>query len=225
VKTLAVLSAVLPFCSSAMAQGVIVYDNSTTDLNRIVAATNGVEYGDEITLDPTTTQRTLESFKFEYFLSGNATGNETLQLFLRANDGPVITEPGPGGTTIAAHSPGTVLYTSPVLTLQSGFQTAEATPPANSVTLTGDFTWSVVFQGLNASDVAGLRLYNPPTIGSSFSDFWLMNNGTWNAYSLGSGIPGNFAARVTAVPEPTTLAYGLLAGLAWFGFRGFKRRA
>jgi len=221
-KSLAVLSALLPFCTSGLAQGVIVYDNTATDLNRIVVANNGTEIGDEVTLDPASTQRSLLDFKFEYFLSGNAAGGETAQLFIRQNNGPVVTE---DNGTIAANAPGTVLYTSPVLSLAPGVNYATATPVPNSVTLTGDFTWSVVFQGINTGEIAGLRIYNPPTKGSSFSDFWQMNNGTWNAYTLADGIPANFAARVTAVPEPTTIAYALLAGLGWIGFLGYKRRS
>src|ERR1041385_1389880 len=196
--SLAVLSVLLPLCTSAFAQETTVYYNSLTDLNRIVVANNGAEIGDEITLDPTTTQRTLADFKFEDFLSGNANGNESAQLFIRMNDGPIVTE---NNGTIAAHAPGTVLYTSPVLSLQPGVNTADAVPIPNTVNLTGDFTWSVVFQGIDSGEIAGLRIYNPPTVGSSFSDFWQMNNGTWNAYTLTDGIPANFAARVTAVPE------------------------
>ena len=50
IKSLAVLSALLPFCTSGLAS--IVYDNSTSDLNRSYAPTvaNGTEFGDEITL-------------------------------------------------------------------------------------------------------------------------------------------------------------------------------
>jgi hypothetical protein len=221
VKCLAVLSALLPLCSSGVAS--IVYDNSTTDLNRTYGA-NGVEFGDEITLAGT--DRVVNDFKFEYFLGASASGNETAQLMLRANDGPLITRTLPDNSTVQIPSPGTILYTSPVLSLQSGFQTADAT--GFSVTVPDTFTWTVTLNGIETGEVAGLRLYNPPTVGSSFADFWQNNNGTWNTYLFDNGAtPANFAARVSAVPvpEPTTIAYALLAGLSWVGFLGYRRRS
>jgi hypothetical protein len=217
-KSLAVLSALLPFCTSGLAS--IVYDNSLTDLNRTYGV-NNTEFGDEITLAGT--DRVVTNFKFEYFLSGNANGNEGLQLVFHANDGPVVTRNLGEGTT-QVQAPGTVLYTSPVLQLQTGFQTAEAFN--FSVEVPDTFTWTVTFQGIDEGEVAGLRVYDPPTVGSSFADFWQRNNGTWNTYIFNDPPgPANFAARVTAVPEPTTMALALLAGLSWVGYLGFKRRS
>jgi hypothetical protein len=217
-----VLSAVVPFCASSFAG--IVYDNSTGDLNRTYAPSpdpNGIEFGDEINLAPG--DRIITNFKFEYFLSGSASGNESAQLILRANDGPLITRTNPDGSTFTVPSPSTVLYTSPVLSLQTGFQTAEA---SGFEALAPDtLTWSVVLQGIDAGEVAGLRIYDPPTVGTSFIDFWQNNGGTWNTYLLPDNVPGNFAARVTAVPEPTTFALALLAGLSWLGYLGYRRRA
>jgi hypothetical protein len=218
-KCLAVSSALLPL--STLGQS-IVYDNSLTDLNRtyIPTSPNGTEFGDEINLAGT--DRVVTNFKFEYFLG--ATANESVQLILHANDGPLITRTNPDNTTFQVASPGTVLYTSPVLSLQTGFQTAEAS--GFSVTVPDTLTWTVTFNGIDSGEIAGLRVYDPPTIGSSFSDFWQKNNGTWNTYLFDNPAgPANFAARVTAVPEPTTLGLGLLAGLSFLGYLGFKRRS
>lgn len=218
VKCLAALSALLPFCTSGLAS--VVYDNSFTDLNQSYG-TNNVEFGDEINLSGT--DRVVTNFKFEYFLGGNASGNETAQLTLHANDGPMITRTI-GTDTFQIASPGSVLYTSPILSLQTGYQTAEAS--AFAVDVPDTLTWTVTFQGLEAGEVAGLRLFNPPTVGTSFADFWQKNGGTWNTQLIDNGVvPANFAARVTAVPEPSTLALGLLAGLSCMGYLGFKRRS
>jgi hypothetical protein len=220
------LSALLPFCTSGLAS--TVYDNSLSDLNRTYIPpgdANGVEFGDEINL--AAGERFISGFKFEYFLSLNASGNETAQLILRANDGPVITRTV-DGATFDVPSPGTILYTSPVLSLGTGFQTAEATG-FTPFEAPNTLTWSVTFQGVDAGEVAGLRIYDPPTIGTSFADFWQRNAGTWNTYLINDPvlgqIPANFAARVTAVPEPTTFALALLAGLSWLGVRSYRRRA
>jgi hypothetical protein len=220
VKSLAVLSTLLPLCTSGLAS--IVYDNSSTDLNRIQPATNNVEFGDEVTLAGT--DRIVNDVKFEYFLSQNANGNEKLQLTLYANDGPAIVRTLPDGSTISVPTPNTVLYTSPILDpLGLSFQTAEVSQ--FEVAVPNSFTWAVTFQGIDAGEVAGLRVFDPPTTGSSFGDFWAKNNGTWNTYLFSDGVAANFGARISAIPEPTTLAYALLAGLSCFGYFGYRRRS
>jgi hypothetical protein len=216
-KSLAVLSALLSLCSSGMAG--IVYDNSLTDLQRSYG-TNNVEFGDEINLAGT--DRLVNNFKFEYFLSGNASGNETVQVKFYINDGPLVSRTLPDSTTITAASPGTLLGTSPVLSLATGFNTAEWSQ--FEVLVPDTFTWTVMFEGVETGEVVGLRAYDPPTVGSSFDDFWQKSNGTWNTYILPDS-KANFAARVSAVPEPTTLAYVLLAGLSGLGYLGYRRRA
>jgi len=221
VKALAVFSALLPVCAFGQQQ-VIVYDNSTTDLNQTYFGGTGVEFGDQIVLGGS--ERTIVDFKFEYFLGGaTPSGNENLQLVIRANDGPTISVPTPGGGTAVVATPGTVLYTSPVLSMQSGFNTAEAS--GFSFNAPNTFTWTVTMTGIDPGEAAGLILRDPPTVGSSFADFWQNNGGTWNTYLLDNGnTPANFAARVSAVPEPTTFASILLAGLAGLGYVGYRRR-
>jgi hypothetical protein len=87
------------------------------------------------------------------------------------------------------------------------------------------FTWTVTFSGIDGAEEAGLQIYDPPTIGSSFKDFWQRTGGDWSLFLIDNGdVPGNFSARITAVPEPTTLAL-IVAGLGALGFRAFKRRS
>ncbi len=226
IKSLAVVSALLPFCTSGLAS--TVYDNSLNDLNRTYIPPgdpNGVEFGDEINL--AAGDRFVTGFQFEYFLSQNASGNETAVLTLRANDGPTISRTVEG-STFDVPTPGTVLYTSPVLTLDKGFQVADASGFAPFLA-PNNFTWTVTFTGIDNGEIAGLRIYDPPTVGTSFADFWQKNNGTWNTYLINDPVLGqvtaNFSARVTAVPEPTTFALAFLAGLSWLGYLGFKRRS
>lgn len=225
-KSLAVVIALISFCATGSAA--IVYDNSTGDLNQTYIPSpepNGIEFGDEINLAPG--DRLVNGFKFEYFLSGSASGNETIQLRIYANDGTEITRTLPDGTTFPVMTPSTVLYTSPVLSLATGFQTAEAS--GFEFLAPNTLTWTVEFQGIDAGEVAGLRIYDPPTIGSSFADFWQRSNGEWNTFLINDAVAGqvtaNFAARVSAVPEPTTLALALIAGLGWVGYLGYKRRS
>src|SRR5205823_14353424 len=168
---------------------------STTDLNRSYFAGNGVEFGDEVFLAGS--DRTITDFRFETFLSSNANGNETGQLILRLNDGAALS---PG-----RNAPGTELYRSASFPLTTGRGTIVAS--GLSVALPGGvdhLTWSVSINGVDAGEQAGLMLYNPPTVGTSFDDFWQNNAGTWNTFLVDGGAsPANFAARMTAVPEPS----------------------
>src|SRR5262249_29628794 len=162
------------------------------DLGKTYSPGNGVEFGDQITLAGT--DRTVTDFKFQYFLGGVASGHTALLRFY-ANDGLPISKPLPVGWAVDAAILGSLLSTNTVLTLGDGFQTAEA--EGFSVTVPNTFTWTVTFNGLTADQTAGLQLYDPPLVGSSFLDFWQNSGGTWNTYLFDNGAtPGNFAARV-----------------------------
>ena len=212
------LPAVLPFAASAAS---IVYDNTavpaTDGSGNQLYYSSSSEFGDEITLDPTSTARTMNSLTFYYFYDGTSPGSATLRLYDNS---------GVGG------APGTLLDTSPVASLpvpatagHQGSLTWDLSGAVPQVTVPNTFTWTIQFSGL--SGTAGLLVYGPPTVGSSFNDFWENTAGTWNTRLINGGAaPGDFAARVTAVPEPGTLALGamgLLAGVASAGYRRLRR--
>lgn len=79
------------------------------------------------------------------------------------------------------------------------------------------------------AEVAGLPLYGQldgtVDVGSSAADFWAKESGEWGSYSLVSGKPANFAARMVAIPEPGVLQLALLAGAGWLGWLIFRRRS
>ncbi|MDB6036978.1 MAG: sorting protein [Verrucomicrobiales bacterium] len=216
-NTAAILAGITSFATVASAG--IVYDNSTTYLGSFTDLGN-VEAGDEINI--TSTARTMTDFSFEYYLSPGSSGNETAQLFIRARDGS-------GGLT-----PGTILYDSgtiPLAGLQTaqGFGTISATGTSVALPANGNLVWTVKFGGIEGTpgavggEHAGLLYYNPPTVGSSFDDYWL-NNGSGFQLVDSSGIVDNFAARVTAVPEPSTIAL-ILAGAGALGAARLRRRS
>lgn len=208
-KTIAVLSASLVFCATSSAS--IVFDNTQNSLNRFFSPGNNVEFGDQIFLQGS--ERRVTDFSFEYFLGETASGNETGQIFFYANDG------GANGT-----EPGSLLYSSEPFALQPGFQTVLA--QALSVTVPNTFTWTVRFSGISFVEEVGLLLFNPPTVGASFDDFWVKVDDAWTTFLIDNGsTPANFNAQVRAVPEPSTYALALIGGVALLGYRRMKRRS
>jgi hypothetical protein len=206
-----VLVASMLFCASAF--GATVFDNtaSTNYLNRSFSPGNGVEFGDQVFLSGS--ERRITDFQFSYFLSANANGNEQVELFFYQNNGA-------GGT-----APGTQLYSSGAFPIDKGFQTVLA--QGLSITVGNTFTWAVRFTGIDLAEQAGLLLFDPPTTGASLDDFWVKDTaGNWTTFTIdGGAVPGNFSARIIAVPEPTTLAFAISMGLMWFGFRAYRRRS
>lgn len=196
---------------SAKAQGTIAYDNSTGYQNSVTARGN-MELGDEINL--TTGPSTLTDFSFEYNYTGTGGATGTLRIY--AKD---------GGSGLA---PGTLLLQSDPFTLQSGFHSASVNNV--SVAVPGTLIWTVDFEGLTGTE-AGLLFYNGVPVGSgpgqSLDDYW-ENHGTVGApdwvIARNDTVIDNFGARVTVVPEPTTVGL-LIGGAAVLGFAVRRRKA
>lgn len=206
IQSIALLSASLLFCNTALAA--VVYDNSANLnlLNRSFSPGASQEFGDQVFLSGA--ERRITDFQFEYYVSPSANGNETAELSFYSNNG------GVSGTT-----PGTRLYSSGEFALDKGFQSVIA--QALSVTVPSTFTWAVRFNGVDLGEQAGLLLANPPSVGTSLDDFWVRNtDGSWSTFLVdGGATPGNFSARITAVPEPGTFLLAMLGGLALLGYR------
>src|SRR6266699_2562149 len=145
----------------------IVYDNSTTSRTNYYPTT--FEAGNQITLAGT--DRTLSQFSFSYFFSGATVSTQTWTLRLYANNG-------------ITNSPSTALYVGDPrpISLANSFNTETINFPlsSNLITLPETFTWTVQFSNLGAGQNAGLLLYGPPNVGSSFNDFWQKDgSGNW----------------------------------------------
>lgn len=226
-KKTAVVAGILMAGASAYAQTTI-YSNQSFTSNPPTASNYGnQELGDQVTFGGT--DRTLTSFSIDYFLGPAATGgttpngNETFQVFLRKMDGPLTV----GGSI---PSPGSVIYDSGVQPLS--YVTDNGTPGYARIEATGlslavpeSITWSVAFNGVESTELAGLLFANPPTVGASSDFFWKKNptTGEWGVFNT-SGVVDNFSATFTAVPEPGTLAL-LALGLGSLGFLGLRRKA
>jgi len=193
----------------------IVYDNSSTDLGQQYFPTpNGLEFGDQVSL--LGTDRVLSQFSFYYFFSGATATTQSVTLRMYANSG--------------TNAPSSPFYTSdpiPVGVGANGFnnQTINFPLSSNLVTLPDSFTWTVQFSSLGAGETGGLLLYGPPSQGSSFNDFWQKDGaGVWSLNQINNGNTlADFAAQISAVPEPGFLALGGLGALLMAGLGRFRK--
>jgi hypothetical protein len=114
----------------------------------------------------------LSQFRCDYW----STEAVTAQLFFYRNDGLPY---GLGGPAM----PGTVLYDSgpfPLPKADQGTASIVAGPGDWSdwgMVLPGSFTWALKFTGLTGTNIAGLVLIGPPTVGKNYGDVWY-NPGT-----------------------------------------------
>ena len=179
----------------------IVYDNSVNPLNKFFASQS--EFGDQVASPAI--GWLMDTFTFEYFASGLA-GTETAKLRFYANDGD-----GVGNFK----APGTLLYTSPDIPLFNGNSPVTVTDlKALNIVIPPSFTWTVSVDGLAAGDTFGLKLYDPPVVGSSYDDIWQLQGANWGLVKV-DGSTSNFGAQLIAVvPEPGTLSLLGLGALA-----------
>jgi len=227
--TTVTVAALLSIVTTSTALADLVYENGTTDSN--IRFNPGLtEVGDEIFL-AAGPERNLTNFTFQYW-GLNFGGSEDARLRIYKNDGAAA----PAGPTILA--PNTLLF-------DSGWFPIVATPrwtliwddelyvdpgaDLNYVPLSGpvpdSFTWSVQFKDLGVGASAGVDLYDPPTVGGNYNEYWDNGGSGWQ-YRGTNTDNINFGARVYAtVPEPTVIGLGLLGGLGVLVLRNrFARR-
>lgn len=180
----------------------LIYDNAATPLNSYFGSQS--EFGDQITTPGG--GWIADTFSFEYFATGLA-GGETAKVRFYANDGDGLGEQNTG-------KPSTLLYESPSFNLVNGNVPVTVTDlvPLN-VLLPKSFTWTVTPNGVTGSEVFGLKLYNPPVVGSSFDDIWQKEGSDWVLKQV-TGNVANFGAQLVAVPEPGSVTLLALGGAA-----------
>jgi hypothetical protein len=212
--------ALLVCVSVKSAAAEVVYDNIVNDLNFDLNI-GTQEAGDEVFLDGTA--RWLSEFTFEYWGTNTLSptefvGDVQARIRFYLNNGPALPD------VENALTPGTILFDTGFFAIDPSSRatltftnfTAGMVVPLE-VQLPDSFTWSIEFSGLDATDTAGVTVYSPPTVGNNFDDYWVFDGSAWMLQT--NVVSMDFAARISAVPEPSTVLLGLCGGLlalAWF---------
>lgn len=193
-----------------------VFDNSTGDLG-IRFNPGTYEVGDQIGFASGSTGLWITGFSFEYWGTNTASpttfaGDVQARVRFYLNDGTPFN---------GYASPGTMFYDSGFFTVApTGRATLNFGPGADNFAnggyqiLTSEMTWSVQFRGMGATDSLGVDIFNPPTVGTDHTDYWQNNSlRDWTLMTNSLAPTMNFAAVVSAVPEPSVLALSLAGGL------------
>jgi hypothetical protein len=148
------------------------------------------QYGDEILLGTNITSHVLTQLQIEYYGDFTPTGDEQAEVRLYKNDGP--------RTQSNIPTPGTLLYDSGKFNISTNYETWTST--FLDVTLPDDVTWTIQFYGMSGSagDRAGILFQDPPTVGRSYNDAWLLTS-SWQTVVFQSE-KANFAARFSSDP-------------------------
>lgn len=200
---------------SGYARAEVVYDNTQGNQGAMFVSQN--EYGDEINLAPGAARRAVD-FQFTYYSNYDLADGAILRLY--KNNGPIVR---------GANSPGDLLYQSAVFDIKK----SDASDPNNvrattaSINLAGTglllpdtLTWTVEFSGVGGGNEASALVYDPPSVGTSFADFWEHSGSGWDLLVLPNGPKGNFNARLTAVVPTSVPDAGSSLALLAFGLTG-----
>jgi hypothetical protein len=204
--------------------GGILYNNSTTDLGHSLNFTNGQAIGNQVFMGNGYTSATLTNFSFEIYssLASFAGTNVQMNVFLYANNGAL---------TNGFAMPNQILYTSGLFTLPTpqsftgGTNVGTVSFPGLSVSLPNNtFTLAAVVTGLASGDTVGMEVFDPPTVGNNYTDYWLQNGaGSWALMSNGVTSFGS-QFQGTGVPEPSTLGLSIVGASLLIGSIWLRRR-
>jgi hypothetical protein len=181
----------------------VVYDNSSVRSHPERLPSRNFEFGEEIILAGNGTW-VLTNFQFEYFGFGPdfRNGSAKVQFRIYRNNGPI----DPNG----APTPGTLLYDSGIGPVDGTGNDGNVLEYHDlAIAVPKNFTWTVQFTGLTAEgsagglQFAGLDLYQFPTIGQTYDDYWEKTGvgpGGWQLLKAKPGdiLPINFGCRVQA---------------------------
>lgn len=223
-----------PFFAQALAVGAVavlsqsaqsqttLYDNTSTysgDAFNYSTVGGTVSAGNEVVLNGTFPSYAISTFQVQYDFTGSGTAAAIVDASFYANTGTAFNGyPGPAATSL--WDAGNFTLTS--FTTGAG-NTLTYTVPGTVVPK--DFTWVVTFSGLAAGQSAGLSLYGPAATGQNYHDAWINSGTGWSLVQASGSNPAlEFGAKLTGtgVPEPSTIAMGVMGACA-FLVRRFKK--
>ena len=180
-----------------------LYNNSTTRSGPFTGIQGGDEtwIGDEVNLAGT--NRFMTGFSFELFAV--ATVGLTLDVELRLNDGPPFNGYQTPGTLVYCYY-GVNLANSAGSTLNfdaTDLDDFDGLPDGGSfIPGVSALTLAVRYHFNGGGGVAGVALYDPPAVGSSYRDFWEQEDQQWKLkFSTNQTV--NFGMRIETTPEVT----------------------
>jgi len=220
-------------CAAIVLAGVVasradvLYQDTTVPTGNYLTFANNQQIGEQIWLG-TLTPEYLTNFSFEYYDPNNTLSwNGSVQADVRFYENN-------GTPTNGFNTPGTLFYDSGLFSIPTPYSislTNTATlnfdlsdlqfPPGGSpldpnFILPTNFTFTVTFSGLAGGDQVGLSIYEPPTVGTNYGDYWFDSSGTWEL--LTNTVPVAFGAQfngsIEPTPEPSVICLGVLGGTA-----------
>lgn len=199
--------------SACVSQAEVIYDNTTGRLNTFWGEAR--EFGDQLTLGGTA--RTITDIQFQYYGDFVSQGDEWGRVRLYTNTKQ---------WDLFRKEPTELIWDSGLFKVNTSYNTKSfrglnivvPEPLLDGITLTFEVT------GLEPGEMVGFELYDPPSVGASFGEFWRRaENGAWEAFRFNEPeFRLNAAIRLTAVPEPSTwVLLGL--GALFAASRRFRR--
>jgi len=66
-----------------------------------------------------------------------------------------------------------------------------------------DFTFTVTFSGLTGDQTVDLPVFDPPSVGTNYGDYWFDLSGNWELLTNSSGAQIAFNSEFQGQPSPT----------------------
>jgi hypothetical protein len=181
------------------------------------------QIGEQIWLDPLLSAEYLTNFSFEYSSPNQVNWSVTADVRLYANDGTPVNGYATPFTLLYDSGPEPFLnplyYTSGATNaLVANFALSDlefpmlgGTPLDSNLVLTNNFTFTITFSGLDGNTV-NLPVFDPPTTGTNYGDYWFDLSGNWELLTNSSGAQiafgAEFQGQPSPTPEPTVLCLG-----------------
>ena len=223
--------------SFGSARADIIYDNFAQYNGNAFSMANGVEIGNEITI-PTGTSWSLTNFTIEYYSPSLTLASDVaIDVRFYQNDGTPengFDTPGTlffdsgwfnnGPSGLPANGYRTITYTSSDFYGGSAVNMNSSFLFPNNLSPENQFTFTVTFTNLNGGNIIDMPLATN-TLGISYGDYWLNNNGNWTLMSTNAAdanLTVDFAGQ--PVPEPATLAFAAIGGALLLGIKQLRRK-